>query len=822
MPPEPRLDGERPAVLGLMDRAKAALGEYLAFLARNATPEAATEAARESLGPEKRPYSIVDRRFMALTYSTTKAVPGFSGIERGEGLGFLLLKAAGFDDHDIKLVKQQVPELVGEAYAVARTEANDMVTQLPHVDSIHDLPRIHPYEATVSPDFFAFLGEEGPALVKRLVKECGLTLKDTVIRVHHDPQRIRSSRVTNQILFMDKDGRELKAAYRIKIPYNQEEVEASVYAAGRVVKTQDSEKTLGPKVVRVGDYLIEEDLSLWGDDLRKTGFTLTAEEASVFGRQMALDLATMCQDRIYLYPCRKPVTHIKLTGKGKELITQRVGWVNSKRITDIPEEGLTSEVVKRVREDAFLIRGELLRGGPNTSAWGAYTSTLTDPSVVADERTRGVFREAIRRVEAQLTDERSIVGTMPVGKGARGWQEFFKDAKAERLLPERTRGEVKRSLMEGENGLLNTVTRTLKIDLQRANIIAPEVASALVDDLIGRVRIQDYIQIQPNQFVGILDDCMKGEGIKAPERKRIKRQVRREIVGRRVYSFDDAGESLVNAFRENSIHYTVRDRVLRKVKDGIEAELAGSISFSAAPGEVTWERDWATHILVHGPEPEGRVLMVYRFKPTHTMSPGKEMWPSRVASDEETGPKVVWSDEEHGIILEEYVQKVSVDGLNEKQVRELGRNCASMIYRMFNVGRYLGTGKSIHSFDGFERGHFNVIRVGRSLKPCLVDYGQPRYLHRGNRVENLETHVGVLLDEMRGWPHPAEAYASFETWLEFLVSRRGPESILRQDITEALRLTRLNRADRTKTFLWKTYKGFFDEVDGIKRRRRED
>jgi hypothetical protein len=303
---------------------RASLDEYIRFNVMNMGQEHAVEAVKASLKAMRVRYSKVDKRFISLTQSTTKNLPGYSGIDEGIGVGFMLLKAAGLSESEIENSASLIPGLVSGAATQVQLNGNGIVERLPSVKSITDVPRTKSYEAPADLSFFDFMGSEGPGTVRMLIAESGLAEKDIEVMVQHDQNTIKSPRVTNRILFVHKESGDIKAAYLVKIPHNHREIDAALYAGSRVVKFAKGEKTLGPKTVVVGDYLVEEDLSLKADNLRKTGFTLTEEEALAFGRQMALDLVAMCTDDRYLYFSNQP-THIKIGGKGlKNLITQMI------------------------------------------------------------------------------------------------------------------------------------------------------------------------------------------------------------------------------------------------------------------------------------------------------------------------------------------------------------------------------------------------------------------------------------------------------------------------------------------------------------------
>ncbi len=807
--------GRKPSQRSMAERVGEALDEYIKFQFINLEREHAKEAILKSLQESSGRYSDLDKRFLALTHSTAKHNLLYTGIDNGVGIGFMLVRGAGLGEKGVQaainLVKSQ-----DFGVGVADREKQELVERLPLVKSINDVPRTHAYEAAASIDFFSFLGVKGPETVRELISENGMSVRNTRILVQHNQQMIKSPRATNRVVLVDTKTGESKASYLIKIPHKPAELDAAVYAGSRVVTYSGGEKTLGPKVYPTGDYVIEEDLTERTDTMRWAGFTLTDEEALALGRQNAMDLKTMFEDRRYLY-FTKQMTNIRVGGKGaKNLFTQMVDWSDAVDISEKKGAELSQLVEKYIEGDAFIMRGELLRDGPNTKAWAAYVGTLTDPKIVEDERARWLFSDAIRTVETRLTNKNYRIMERPIGEDARHWADFFDDARREPLMWEESKQYVSHKLMAGDKGLINLVSRTLSIDLQRVGILAPDVASALVDDLINRVRIQDKIRMPPNDFKGIVDRCMVVEDVPAEDRRRVLRPLIKAVSDMPAYTFPDVEDPLSEAFKDK-VDKRTASKVITRVKNEMDIACAKLVSFTSMPGEVSWLRPWAHHILVHGPEPNKEVLMVYRFKPTHTRSPDIEIVPSETASKEDTGPKIIWSDDKQGFILEEYINGASLEGIGEVEARGLGRSCAGMVYRMFSLGRFVGVGKSIHNFGGFERGHFMVRREGRSLKPCLVDYGESTFIRRDNRMDYLTPHIGTLLDQMRFWPHGEQAWAAFERRLEYLAQRRDTRSHLRADLEAALKENRRYRTHDINRVLIPKYAEFFRRVDEVKK-----
>ena len=802
-------------------QARTALYQYIIFNLRNQDPEKTTEAVLRSADSRVATYSQLDTRFLALKHQPMKKLPEFTGVDGGPGVGWMLMNGTGMDAGAIDEAKEFIPRIVSDISSAMPNVAGEVLERLPDIKiSREGLPEAEPYEAVVKPEFFKFLCDDGPDIIKGLIRQSGLTLKNTEIIVQHDPVEIKSRRITDRVVFRNREERKVQAALLVKIPHNEGEIEAAEYAAGRRVQYHGIEKTLGPKVIVAGDYLIEEDVGLKGERLRRTGTTLTQDECAAFGRQRALDLIAMCEDARFIYRSNLPATHIMVCGRGEDITTQMLDWSKAVDISGDKGAMRNDTIEQAIHTDAFLMRGELLRNHINTRAWGAYAATLIDPEIVEDPDLRALLARQIETVESNLTNPNFRIAGVPIGDDAKQWKSFFDDSRRVQPLTEAGAKEIRKRIVEGPIGLLDVVTRTLTIDLERSGILAPEVARALVDDLINRVRIQNYISATPSEYREVVDRILQDIEVPKTRRNMVLKRLGRAVLGKRILDFDDVLQPTTKALQESGFESHDIPGILQRIDEEFDSEMAKKISFSTETGEVSWLRPWATHILVHGSEPNREILMVYRFKPTHSGFPESEIRASTIASEEDTGPKVVWSKPEEKLMLEEYIKAVDISGLAEKDIIKLGRETAHTVHRMFNLDRFGGEGKDIHKFDGFERGHFIVRREGRGLRPCLVDYGEYGFLSRETRRELLTTHLGTLLEKVREWPHAEAGWAAFELELSHHAKQRGDD--FGEDIDAALEGSREGKVTPSPhSFMGQAlvgrYRKFFQDVNRAKK-----
>ncbi|HHQ44741.1 MAG TPA: hypothetical protein ENN13_01220 [Candidatus Altiarchaeales archaeon] len=748
------------------DYVKKAMMDYVRFSVKNVDAAGLMEHLNRSLENDDRVYGHSDSLFLSINISSFKHLKGFMDVKHGPGIGWILLKSAGLNDSSIISASEILPELVDEASSIVRAESQAMSERLPGVKcSGKKLPKTEHYEVKVKPSFFEYLGPDGVKSMRQILKGVFNPKEDDIV-VQHLPTPTGSKRTVDRILVVGRSGGNLKSTLLVKAPNNQLEPNASTYAGGRLVEYGGVKKTLGPRALLAGDYIIEDDAKVGGSDLRSCGHVFTEAEASAFGRQMALDLIAMCKDRRFLYQTQNPAARIIVSGIGKNLVTQRLDWSDSADISAVRPKKFRDLITTAVHGDAFIIRGELLRL-VDSVAWASYSATLTDKDIVGDDKLTSIFGESIRKVKENLTNPNYQINGVPIGEdSARRWKSVFKESAAKMPLSHSTTKEIGEAIKR-EGGILHVVKRSLKWDLVRSEILAPEVAGALIEDLIHRVKIQDYLEIPHSKFLEITDSQMKKTGLPKKRREKIAQGLSSGIGGGKILSFKDVGGLLSKQLAEAGIEDNTAKAICSGVKDEIDGLMASKISFTEAEGEVSWLRPWAKHILVHGPEPERRILAVYRFKPTHGIS---ERDASLTASEEGLGPKIVWSyrDDKDGreFLLEEYIQSISPDGLGPVEIVKLARETGQGIYRMFSLYRHKASGKAIHSFDGFERGHFQIRRVGDSLKPVYIDYGEPSHLDHKNRSMLLEWQLEPIFQEIRGWPHPELAWASFESTLE--------------------------------------------------------
>ncbi|MBU0762765.1 MAG: hypothetical protein KKD39_07035 [Candidatus Altiarchaeota archaeon] len=833
-------DVHAPPIQGLRpdERIRELLGEYVRFLILNGNPEQAKKHLDASLNPEKRDYDNLDVRFMSLTYPTMSKNSSFSGLDKGVGVAHMLLSSSGFTGEAIQSLKPACSQLVDDVAHEMRSVDAEKMMRLPTVKSMDEVDRTRGFETEVTPEFFSFMGPGGPDAVRGLMASEKLDPTQTGIVLVNNPDEFVSNRITNIIRFIRNEN--VVASYIVRIPRNKREVDATLYAASRVVRGKYGAKCLGPTAVVVGDYLIEEDLSHKGNILRESGYGLTRAETETFGMEMAYDLAAMVSDRRFLYAHEKPSTHIYLAGKGRKNVrTRMVGWNAAVDISHMDEQKLDEYIDAYMKNVAYIMRGELRRGTHNFVAWSAFTSTLQDRRCVSDEGVRSRFRKHTQQVERELTNPEYRRGGVPIGEeGASHWREFFDASRGETVIAEDDLHDVARRF---EPKLADIAARSLAIDLERSDMLAPEVAKELVDDLLLRVRVQDHIALSTRETGVVVAESIneinaeqsekgdRGYQISNVQKLGILKRVLRELRGTRVFSSQDVAQPLTMALREVEADPRAIPELLAKVEDDIGARSAGKITFEQVRGQVSWLRKDAKHILVRGPPPNNEIVAIYRFKKTHSLDPSREITPSEIASQEDVGPKVIWSKEMEdgeGLILEEWITPIDPKSLSPRGLCEASENLAVMMYRMFSLDRHKPQlTKSIHSFDGFERGHFNLRRQGKSLKPCLVDFGEPTSLSRETRPDRLIGNLETLMSMVRSrWPEAVLSWAVFETTLEDLASHRPEGSHYRTDlehcltqyrqqVTHPLSLTSRTIAEKTRRFL--------EKVDEVKKSIRE-
>jgi len=727
---------------------------------------------------------------------------------RGPGVGFMLLRRHGLSELEIEQFKAAVPDFVSGVASMIERERTGMAQKLPEpMKTPVSLPDFtQSYEGVVEPDFFGYLGPDGPKAVKNLMLDRGVSSQTVDIHVSHNPLQLASRRITDRITLVNRNSQSPMMSFFVKVPYNEVEVRASAYAGSCWVKCDDSYRTLGPPAVAVGDCIIEEDLSASGESLRNVGSALTEFECAGFGRNIALGLIAMCKDRRFLYSSEVPSSRIFVSGEGGRISAQMVDWSMAKDISNMPEDVFNKAVYDFMHNCAFVMRGELPRWGVNTYAWSAFATTLSDPDVVKNPTLCELFKSQIAAVERDLVNPEHRIAGVPVGDDAARWKSFFDvSRRSVPFLMERVKGAVSRVIGAGGT-LLEAVKRTLKIDLQRSDILAPEVAEALVKDLIERVKVYRYMGLGVDEFKQITAGALGKLGIPEDKIAGVTKNLESELQDKSVLAFNDMSLFLDSSFKKCGV-------AVPGFMDLFEVEMSKRMSFTAVPGDISWNRPWATHILVRGPEPSRNVIVVYRFKPMHHLA---ELEASEIASVEGTGPRIIWSSEKEQLMLEEFVPPVG-EPLEKEDTIILSVNTAAALCRMFDLKRAPAFGKSIHKFDGFERGHFIVRRDGTSLKPCFVDYGVQHYLTPENRVELMAGHLSTLVDTVRFWRHGVLAWAYIEKELEHYALRRGGD--YGRDIRDALCKNRLSMTDTSgfaQKFLAERYASFLSEVDKVK------
>lgn len=823
---------------GEYNRIRDSLSDYIRFQLRHNDAQSVKDNVRKCFCAEKEEYNGLDARFLSLTYGQRKAKGVFTGTHVGVGVGRILLVENGLEPDSMRGLKSAAEQAVDEINSGLGGGKLDDALKVLQVRDIRPSHDTSSYEAEVNLDFFKRFAPEGGERMRELLDRSGIPEEGKRMVYENDPLEVSSKRIVGRVTILDKD--EKIGGFIVRLPKDEAEVNAGLYAASRVVEGKWGGKTLGPDCVRAGDYLFEEDISFKGNSLRDLGMVMTKGEALGLGTQTAADLAAMISDGKYLYSSDIPAKNMFITGKGREgLRTRMVGWnapIDLRQTNKKTGEAL----VKFMMGQAYLFRGELRRETHNFLAWSGYRSTLRDPEYVPDESLRMLFKKYLDETEKRLSDPSHTIREMPVGEDeAARWRDFFIKSRTSELHPKSEEEELRKALLNSEGGVIDVMKRTLHMDLTRAGILPPVVANKLVDDMLFRLRIQRNIRLASNEILeavssGIDEVNVAQSGqdedrrlqISKGQAERIKDSLIKEIGPRGRKSFPEIFQPLTNIFIDEKVDEELVGQAMDGVRRNMTVRGISKLTFTSTPGEVSWLRPWATHILVRGPHPESEIMAVYRFKPTHSSKPSTEIEPSQTASDEDIGPKVVWSadlDGKKGVMLEEYFTPINPLALRADSVEKAAENTAIMIFRMFSLGRIEGKSmKSIHAFDGMERGHYNLRRVGGSLKPCLVDFGEPKTMDRHNRRELMAVDIGILADKIVDeWPHGLPAAAVFEHVIEESARSLADDPEYRKDLEGALSDYRKSktstRPGAPKTGLPKKWVKRFQQMDELKK-----